>query len=345
MTEFRQRTQVEKCAIVALRDKEIPSRLLEINKPVNKLYYIGNLPDPMKPSVAIVGARKCTKYGETMAAWFASELAKEDVQIISGMAKGIDGVAQMAAINAGGKSYGILGCGVDVCYPFENRKLYDLLKENGGLISEYAPGCKARPEHFPMRNRIISALADVILVIEAKQKSGTLITVDYGLEQGKEIFALPGNLDNPFSVGCNVLIQQGANIALSPDNILDCIHGMVREDGRSYEKRKKSDFKLVTDALKNISQYSDYNPNTIPVEVSEKEYIIIRAIGESTVSFQQLYERIIDTGLEMSVHELMNHMMKVRVKGVVKQTKSNLYYIAKDVYPVVQFDKKKGEDL
>lgn len=327
--------QIDKSEIHILKQNELQECLKEIKKPPELLYYLGEMPDFDKPRVAIVGSRNNSKYGEKMAAWFAYELAKSGVQIISGMAKGIDGIAQLSAIKAGGKSFAVLGNGVDVCYPFENKQLYDLLRQKGGIISEYEPGTKARPEYFPMRNRIISALSEIILVIEAKQKSGTLITVDYGLEQGKEIFALPGNIDNTQSIGCNVLIQQGACIALSPDNIIECLKGMVRQDGRIYEKRTRSDFKAATDAISASKQYENPETPKRPVKVNEKEMLICKAIGDSIVSLQQLYERIHTSGYNMPINELMNIMMRLRIIGLINQTNSNLYYIEREVYPVV----------
>lgn len=328
--------QIDKSDIHIIEQSELHDCLAVIKNPPERLYYLGEMPDFDKPRVAIVGSRNNTKYGEKMAAWFAYELAKSGVQIISGMAKGIDGIAQLSAIKAGGKSFAVLGNGVDVCYPFENRQLYDLLRQNGGIISEYEPGTKAKPEYFPMRNRIISALSEVILVIEARQKSGTLITVDYGLEQGKEIFALPGDIDNPQSIGCNVLIQQGACIALSPDNIIDCLKGMVRQDGRIYEKRTRADFKEATDAINLSKQYESPEMIKRPIKVNEKEMLICKAIGDSIVSFQQLYERILTSGYNMPVNMLMNVMMRLRIIGIIKQTNSNLYYVDKEIYPVIE---------
>lgn len=336
MAEYGRRINIDQKDIHRIYGEQMHENIASIKKPPKTLYYTGEMPDFEKPRVAIIGSRNNTKYGEKMAAWFAYELAKADVQIISGMAKGIDGIAQLSAIKAGGKSFAVLGCGVDVCYPFDNRQLYDILCQKGGIISEYEPGTKARPEHFPLRNRIISALADIILVIEARQKSGTLITVDYGLEQGKDIFALPGNIDSPQSVGCNVLIQQGACIALSPDNIIDCLKGYVRQDGRTYEKRNRSEFKIATDAIKGAITHDNPLKPKKPIIVSEKEMLVCKAIGESIVSFQQLFERILTSGYNMPVHELMNLMMRLRIEGLIAQTDSNLYYLDKNSYPVLQ---------
>ena len=202
-------------------DPEFPEKLKFIPDPPFSLYIKGSLPDPDVPSVAIIGARMCSDYGRYMARQFGRGLAMSGVQVISGMARGIDGIAQHAAVSAGGKSYGILGCGVDICYPEENRDVYDMLLDNGGLISEYPPGMQPESGFFPMRNRIISGLADVLLVVEARQKSGTSITVDTALEQGREVLAVPGRVTDRLSDGCNFLISQGAGVAISVEDVLD----------------------------------------------------------------------------------------------------------------------------
>ena len=152
------------------------------------------LPPDDVPSVAIVGARNCSSYGREQARAFAEKLALNGISVVSGMARGVDGIAGRAAAGAGGRSYAVLGCGVDVVYPEENAELYDILKERGGLISEYLPGTKPQTKLFPKRNRLISGLADLVLVIEARRRSGTVITVDSALEQGRDIFVVFTNV-------------------------------------------------------------------------------------------------------------------------------------------------------
>lgn len=201
-------------------EKEYPQRLRVLSDMPDKLYYRGRLPHEGKKSVAIVGARKCSHYGSTQAYYFGKELASRGVQIISGMALGIDGWAQKGALDAGGDSFGVLGCGPDICYPRQNQALYQELVSKGGILSEYSPGTPPTAWHFPMRNRIISGLADLVLVIEAARKSGSLITVNYALEQGRTVYALPGRLGDALSEGCNNLIFDGAGIANSVDIIL-----------------------------------------------------------------------------------------------------------------------------
>lgn len=177
---------------VTMQDAKYPKRLKEISAPPYVLYVKGMLPREDRLSVAIVGARECSPYGETMAREFAEQLSDAGVQIISGMARGIDGAAQRGAVCAGGSSFGVLACGVDICYPREHIELYTDLQNQGGIVSEQPLGMRPFPQFFPARNRIISGLADVVIVIEAKEKSGSLITADMALEQGKEVYALPG---------------------------------------------------------------------------------------------------------------------------------------------------------
>lgn len=220
-------------ALAALEEKRIhftyygagdyPRKLCEIpDKPLG-LYYLGGLPKEQARSVAMIGARRYSDYGRCMAEYFADRLAAAGITIISGMAMGIDGISQRAALKAGGESYGILGCGVDIVYPESNRRLYEELIEKGGVISEYAPGTAPRAMMFPQRNRIISALSDVVLVVEAREKSGTLITVDMALEQGREVYAVPGRCTDSLSMGCNKLLRQGAGVAVTPDELLEDI--------------------------------------------------------------------------------------------------------------------------
>ncbi len=202
-------------------EEEYPGCLLELYDAPMGLYVKGKLPDPKLPSVAIVGARSCSTYGRQVAEAFAGALAQEDVQIISGLAEGIDGAAHRGALRAGRPTYGVLGCGVNICYPSSNYKLFEAMVECGGILSEYPPGEKPIPGYFPMRNRIISGLSDVVLVVEAKERSGSLITAELGLEQGREIYAVPGRITDPLSSGCNRLIEQGAGAALTPGTILE----------------------------------------------------------------------------------------------------------------------------
>lgn len=245
-------------------DTDYPVRLLQIHGYPMGLYVRGKLPDPNLPAVAIVGARGCSEYGTQLAGAFAEMLAQKEVQIISGLALGIDGAAHAGALKAGADTYGVLGCGVNICYPSANYKLYRELLEHGGILSEFPLDTGPLKANFPMRNRIISGLSDAILVVEAKEKSGSLITAELGLDQGKEIFAIPGRVTDHLSEGCNRLIQQGAHVAISPNDILEYLG--VKRDKRLiiHEKNVRTlakPEKMVYDCLdfkaKHLEEISD----------------------------------------------------------------------------------------
>ncbi len=201
-------------------DEAYPGRLRNIPDPPYALFVKGELPVQGRLSVAVVGARDCSEYGRYVAEGIGRAMGECGVQVISGMARGIDGISQNAVLEAGGRSFGVLGCGVDVCYPSSNRPLYEKLCEQGGVLSTHPPGTEPRPQHFPPRNRIVSGLADALIVVEAREKSGTLITVDMALEQGKEVYVVPGRVTDRLSDGCNRLIKQGAGVFLSPEDFL-----------------------------------------------------------------------------------------------------------------------------
>lgn len=224
---------------VSIEEDFFPQRLRGIPDCPYGIYFVRELVPDDVPSVAIVGARNCSSYGREQARVFAEKLALNGISVVSGMARGVDGIAGRAAANAGGRSYAVLGCGVDVVYPEENGELYDILKERGGLISEYPPGTKPQTKLFPRRNRLISGLADLVLVIESRRRSGTVITVDSALEQGRDIFALPGRVSDALSDGCNFLISQGAGIACTPETVIEHFYGVSENGTDMFEQKRK----------------------------------------------------------------------------------------------------------
>ena len=199
-----------------------PARLRELSGMPKQLYYIGRFPEDNKPTAAIVGARLCSAYGRIQAFRYGKFLSEHGVQVISGMAAGIDAEGHKGALEGGTPTFAVLGNGVDICYPSSSRGIYRRIpQKNGGIISEYEPGTRGRAYHFPARNRIISGLADLVLVVEAKEKSGSLITASCALEQGKMVYAIPGAVNDALSRGCHKLIYDGAGIAYSPEILLD----------------------------------------------------------------------------------------------------------------------------
>ena len=186
------------------------------------LYYYGKIPQKRMKTVAIVGSRHNTRYGEEVAYQLGYTLAKHGIIVISGLAYGIDSIGHQAALDAGGTTIAVLGTPIDEIYPRNHRKLAaEIIETGGAIISEYAPGTKVYPKtSFLERNRIISGLSDIVVVVEAAERSGSLNTATHALEQGKEVFAVPGNITSPYSQGCNKLIRQGAFPYTEPDDIL-----------------------------------------------------------------------------------------------------------------------------
>lgn len=199
-------------------DKDYPSGLRNIFTPPLCIYCIGHL--PKKGAIAVVGSRNCSEYGKRTAVYFGKGLAKVGTEVISGMARGIDGIVQRAVLDEGGVTYAVLGSGVDVIYPKQNEDLYNRITEKGGVISEQPPGTPPVAVNFPRRNRLISAFSSGILLIEAGFRSGSLITVNYGLEQGKEIMAVPGRIDDRLSEGCLDMIKSGAVPVTCVDDVI-----------------------------------------------------------------------------------------------------------------------------
>lgn len=199
--------------IISIEDKQYPNILKEIYDPPICLYIRGNKEILNNKSISIVGCRKATDYGRKVARDFAYNISKQDINIISGLAIGIDSEAHLGAVEANKKTVAVLGNGLDTIYPKENIILSQKILDSGGaIISEYPLGIKPKKENFPARNRIISGMSNGLLVVEAKEKSGTLITVDFALEQGRDVFVVPGNIVSENSVGTNDLIKQGAKL-------------------------------------------------------------------------------------------------------------------------------------
>jgi DNA processing protein len=188
-----------------------------------KLYFVGTLPEKRIPTVAIVGTRKPTAYGREVTYQLAYDLARRGIIIVSGLAIGVDGIAHRATLDAGGTTLAVLANGVDIIYPATNRNLAHDILAKGAIISEYEPGTEARDFQFLARNRIVSGLSDAVIVTEAAIRSGTISTVMHALEQGREVFVVPGNITSPLSAGCNNLIKQGAHPITDADDVLEII--------------------------------------------------------------------------------------------------------------------------
>jgi DNA processing protein len=206
--------------VLVCEDPTYPSRLKEIYDYPPVLYVRGSLPAEDETCLAIVGTRRPTVYGRQVTEEIVADLARSKITIVSGLARGIDSVAHRAALDAGGKTAAVFGSGLDIVYPAENAKLAQAVMENGALISEYPLGVKPKAENFPLRNRIMSGLSLGVLVVEAGEKSGALITAHQAVEQNREVFAIPGSILSPASQGTNRLIQEGAKLVRNYADIL-----------------------------------------------------------------------------------------------------------------------------
>ncbi len=281
-------------------DPDYPEKLKRYVNMPSGFYLKGSLPDPAKKSVAIVGARKCSSYGEQAARYFARTLASNGVQIISGLATGIDSYAHKGCLEGGGSTFAVLGCGVNIIYPKSNSMLYkSILDKGGGLISEYDLTSPALPFNFPTRNRIISALSDALLIVEARIKSGSLITASYALEQGIPIFVVPGKITDSLSAGTNSLLMQGAYPALSPDDIL-------YELGIRREKKEE----------KNISPLHDPS-------FSKTEKQILKSISDTPLPLDNICQMC-----NLDIAKVSTILLQLELKGAIYQPSPGLYAIA-----------------
>lgn len=285
------------------QDEEYPNKLMELHDYPPAILVNGSLPSPSIPSVAIIGARNCSNYGQSMATDYATDIAASGIQVISGMAMGIDGIAGRAALKTNGRSFAVLGSGPDVCYPSSNRDLFDALRLNGGIISEYPLGTAGASWHFPMRNRIISALSDAIIVLEAKEKSGTMITVDFALELGRDIYSLPGRNSDLTSKGCNLLIKQGADILISP------------EDFVSEFLTKCASNSLFSDYFSNLSDESTLKRQG-PVFNTPEEKTVYEALDYSPQALDQILSKV-NSIIPITLPQLMIILTNLSISGCV----------------------------
>ena len=275
-------------------ESDYPSRLKELYDKPQILYYIGKIPDNITPAVAIIGSRKCTEYGKSVANELGRIMGENNVNVISGLALGIDSEAHKGTLLSGGMTYGILAGGVDKSYPMSNYNLYMDIQKQGGVVSEFPPGITTVPGMFPLRNRIVSGLSDMVIVVEAGEKSGSLITVNHALEQNRTVYAIPGRFGDKMSYGCNRLIAEGAGIVTSYEELLN-------ELGIEYVKKEKTQ-----------------NDN------------LILATGEKML-YSLLLDFVpcsLDTLLQHTkrpVGEVLTDLLGLELKGYIKEISKNFY--------------------
>ena len=274
-------------------EHDYPLGLAAIEDAPDVLFIRGQLPAPHAPAIAIVGARRSTRYGMAQARRIARELAEKGVTIISGLARGIDSAAHLGALDAGGKTIGVLGCGLSVSYPPENKELAQRIVENGGaIVTEFTPAAPPLAHHFPVRNRIISGLSDGVLLIEAQEKSGTHSTINHALNQGREVFALPGNVDAPGSELPLKLLKEGAALCTCGEDILSFM-------GWQSKAPEQASFLL--------SQEDMEDP-------------VLRALALEEKTLEELLQ---ETG--MPVEELNPHLTLLELSGQVERRPGRAY--------------------
>ena len=287
----------ENIEIVTIYDENYPKGLKYIDDKPKVIYRKGKEVD-VDLAIAIVGSRKATSYGKWACAKFTKELVDMGVTIISGLASGIDAVAHKTALDNGGKTIGVLGNGIDVIYPKSNRSLYAEMEKENSIITEFPFGTQPLAFNFPQRNRIIAGISKGVIVIEAQEKSGSLITAHQALDQGKDIFALPGNINSIFSSGTNKLIKDGAKPLLTIDDIIEEV----------YELREK-----VNNIKKNKIDYSEY---------SETEIKIIKMLEERPVHSDIIAH---NTGIDIST---VNSILTIlELKGTIREISSSIFTI------------------
>ncbi len=301
---------------VCIEEEVYPARLAQLPDAPYMLFYKGHLPAEEQRMVAVIGARRCSDYGRRAADYFGRELAKAGVPVISGLAVGVDGLSQSACIEEGGVSFGVMGSGVDIIYPAGNRQLYQALQEKGGVLSEYLPGVPAAAWHFPQRNRIISGLADLVLVVEAREKSGTLITVEYALQQGKEVYAVPGRVGDNLSLGCNRLIRDGAGIATCAEDLVFALQDLGNRAGEE-EKRRREVEKRVKQMRQ--TEKAQSAPEGLTGDKAgwqgARRLAIRKKLLEMPASAEELFALMADDSV--SIQEFLTELMMMEIEGLI----------------------------
>ncbi len=289
--------------LITSGSSEYPESLRYIANPPYSLFAKGNLPDPGRPCLAVVGGRTTSYAARSFAAKIGRELAEHGIGVVSGLARGIDVAAQQGVLSIpGGVTYGILGCGIDQCYPEENMEPYMLMQQQGGVISEFAPGVRPVAANFPMRNRLISGLSQGILVIGARENSGSLITVSHALEEGKDIFVVPGNVWDPGFEASNRLLKEGAVPVTEIRDILDGMGIFVDEDISSTKDR----------IVKNLTG---------------EEARIYELLGLSPVHISQICE-----ALQMSVPQVLQVIHGLLGRGIVREEGNHYYTVESELF-------------
>lgn len=294
--------------LVAIQDPGYPRQLREIYDPPLLLFALGNTDLLRTTGIAVVGTRRPTAYGMAATERLSGDLAKAGLTIVSGMARGIDTAAHRAALAVGGQTVAVFGCGVDVLYPSENRKLYEEIAKKGLLLSEFPMGAPAYPQNFPIRNRIVSGLSSGVLIVEGAQHSGSAITAKVGMDQGREVFAVPGNITSKMSWGPNLLIKQGAKLVQEWTDVTEELPVAVRRELVSAAKQKM----LLEDT------------GAAPPTASEEAEVPVKQLARKLLNTLQVAEpKDLDSLLEsfdtVSSSELIGALFDLEMSGLIRQ--------------------------
>lgn len=296
--------------IVTFYDVQYPSGLKNISDFPVLLFVIGNLPETHERMVAVVGTRKPSVYGTRMADLFSMGLASAGVVVVSGMARGVDTIAHKGALKAGGNTVAVLGCGVDVVYPPENAELKNLISKNGAVISEFLPGTSPKPSCFPVRNRIVSGMTEATLVVEGKSSSGSTITADFARDQGRDVYCVPGNVDNPLSSAPNMMIRSGeARLVTCPEDIICDMIGMKPEQITMFAQ----------------TGGTGIDSRLARIEALPSEQRKIAEVLDSNIP-KHIDKICFDSGIEISVINQLIFLMEM--DGIVKQLPGKNYILA-----------------
>ncbi len=278
---------------------EYPERLANILYPPSVLYVKGILPD-FKNSIGVVGSRKASEYGVKVAEKFSASFAKEEILVVSGGARGIDTAAHKGALMGGGPTVAVLGCGIDVIYPYQNKKLYEEIVENGAIVTEYPPETPPIARNFPLRNRVINGLTAGILVVEAAKKSGAMITAEFAIDEGHEVYCIPGNVFLSTSIGCHSLIKSGATL-------VDCPEDIIQEFKPVEPKKRKN---LQKDLFQDLN-----------LDISDTGKLILGHLSAEPISMENLIEV---TGLSLTT--LSSEILNLQIEGLLGILNNNRYY-------------------
>lgn len=287
-----------KIHITIRTESKYPRLLKEIDNPPTVLYHVGNLPPNDMPLIAIVGTRKMTSYGRNVAEDLGRFLAENGIGVVSGLARGIDGAAQSAVVNAGGSTYAVLGCGVDHIYPPEHRNLAKMIVRSGAVISEYAPGTHPDRSNFPQRNRIISGMSSGAVIVEAGEKSGSLITARFAAEQGREVFVVPGNVTAIQSRGANRLIRDGARPFYEKGDLLEFLGTWQAKEPQKMNKPLQQAFStpeekiiltLITDEPLHIDEI--VRKSGMPLSKVSSSIVLLELKGLVLETAPQTYQK------------------------------------------------------